>query len=227
MLTSTGTLKTSIGTEARVGTVISAAPVELLDRAVASGSVTSASTVKLINGAPSNGKVENATLSLQKLLPLNVTFPASQGDKSLEHDVKLSLSPGSYGTLSVKSRAVLTLTPGDYYFNSLQVLEPDAAIVINRTDSSKPVRIYTKSALTFRGKVREMTGKTPNVLFVYAGTTPVPIESAFTGTLVAPSAKVTVNRTNQPHQGAFFAKDLDVQANTRVVHVPSQIQWQP
>jgi hypothetical protein len=228
LLVSAGTAQTSIGIEARVGTIYSLGGVKLLDRAHASGSVTSGGTVQLINGATIAGaKNQNAKLGLEKLTALSIPFPPNQGPVMLEPDQKRTLAPGSYAAVSVKSRATLTLKSGDYYFDALHALEPQSTIVVDTRNSLLPVRIFVKSALTFRGRIADVTSARPEVLVVYQGTAVANVESAFNGTLVAPVAKVLLGTTTRPHVGAFFANQLEVSANGRVQYARPVTDWLP
>jgi hypothetical protein len=78
LLVSAGTFATSIGVDAKIGSLQSKAPVTLRDRARASGSVMSSGLVTRLNGAGASGGVfSNVSLALNGLSSFNVTFPAA------------------------------------------------------------------------------------------------------------------------------------------------------
>ena len=55
------------------------------------------------------------------------------------------------------------------------------------------------------------------------GTSPIPIEGPFTGTLMALAAPVTIATINQQptaHSGAFYAKDITVNPDNTITHFP-------
>ncbi len=55
-------------------------------------------------------------------------------------------------------------------------------------------------------------------MFVYLGADPISIQGNFVGTIVAPAARLEVH--NGDYFGAFFAKDLVLRPNARVLHRP-------
>ena len=55
------------------------------------------------------------------------------------------------------------------------------------------------------------------------GTSSIPIEGPFTGTLMALTASVTIATINQQptaHSGAFYAKDITVNPDNTITHFP-------
>lgn len=223
LIVSAGTATTRVGVEARFGALRSRGPVDLRDRAVASGSVVSAGNVTIGNGASAaQGIYSNKPQVLDSLSTFNVTFPTAGAAVSLEPDQRLELSPGSYGALNVKSRSAIFLTAGDYFFTSF-TLEPTASLVID--SSAGPVRIYVKNSLTFRGTILDALGGEPQSFIGYFGTTDALIESAFEGTLTAPKAKVVIS--SNKHYGAFYARELEVQAGARIEYRKPTAAWFP
>lgn len=218
-----GTSTTTVGADAKIGSLRSRAPVQLRDRARASGSITSGGAVTLGNGAGATGGIKpNVTVEASTLASFSVAFPAVGADVSLEPDRRLTLSPGSYGAMSVKAGSVLTLLPGTYYFTSL-TLEPQATLLVDT--KTKATRVHVKSGLTFRGRILEQSATPSKLLLLYFGTNTAPVEASFSGNIVAPNAKVVLSSTS--HFGAFFAKELEVQAGARINYRPSPYPWQP
>ena len=219
---SSGTLTTTVGVDARIGSLQSRAPVSLKDRARATGSIMSGGAVLLGSGAGADGGIsKNVALALDPLA-FSITFPAAGAQVWLEPSQKRILPAGSFGSVNLKTTSVLFLNSGDYYFQSLTV-EPGAQVGIDA--SQGPVRIYVKSSLIFRGNAAGPDGAPPKLILVYMGTTAAPIESSFEGTLVAPNAKVTLGSV--AHYGAFYAKELEVQAGATLNFTTADTRWLP
>jgi hypothetical protein len=130
--------------------------------------------------------------------------------------------PGSFGAVTLNPGSGLYLASGDYYFQSLNV-QPQSALVLD--NAGGPVRIYVKSSLVFSGIAVGSSGAPPQFLLAYLGTTAAPLQSAFDGTLVAPNAKITL--PSVAHTGAFYARELEVQAGAKVTYVPLAGSWTP
>jgi|GEM_PF-5901408 len=215
-LANAGATETTVGVSARVRDIWSVASVVLRDRARADGSVRSEGTVTPLGGAVVTGQtVQHATLSPLSLTSWSVTLPASNaGDVNLEPDTQRTLAPGAYRNLSVKSRATLNLTAGTYFFQAAAI-EPQA--IIGLTTTGGPVVVYLSGALTFRGSILDRQDRA-DFLVVALGPSPVVIDSAFTGTIVAPQAPLTL--ATATHAGAFFARDIDVRPDVVLVARP-------
>jgi hypothetical protein len=120
-------------------------------------------------------------------------------------------APAGYTDIDIKTAAQLNLT-GTYTFNSMMV-EPGG--ILNIDNSQGPVFIYLKTGFTFRGTVTTANTQ-PNVLFGIAGTSPVIIDQAFHGIVVAPSADLSLATTTAGHVGAFFAHSITAHQNTKI-----------
>jgi hypothetical protein len=223
LLISAGSQPTTVGVDARIGSLRSRAAVTLQDRARAAGSIVSSGTVALGSGAGADGGIKpNVPLGIDPLSSFTVTFPSAGAPILLEPNQQRSIFPGSSGAVTLRSHSVLFLSAGDYYFQSFTV-EPEALVVIDSTNG--PVRIYVKSALTFRGSMTGQVGGAPKVLLAYLGASLATIDSPFDGTLVAPNAKALL--ATATHLGAFYAKEIEVQAGATVTYVPPPVQWFP
>lgn len=223
LLVCAGTETTRVGVEAQIGALRARGPVELRDRAYATGSIVSGANVTLGNGAGAALGIQSyKAQALDSLATFNVTFPAAGAAISLEPDQRLDVVPGSYGALNVKSRSAIFLTAGDYFFTSF-TLEPSASIVMDSSEG--PVRIYVKNSFTFRGTMLDAFGEEANSFIGYFGTTDALVEAPFDGTLVAPKAKVVVS--SNKHYGAFYARELEVQAGARIEYRAPAAVWFP
>jgi hypothetical protein len=204
----TGTVQTDVGTDTKLGNIISQSPVVIRDRSAVAGFVRSAGKVSLINGATIAGAdVQNTPITPLQTFTWTVTIPPSTGDIDLEPDqTRAPLSPGSYGNVALKSRTALSLLPGTFFINSLDV-EPQATLIV----SSGPVFIYVGSSLIFHGTIS--AGTQDRSFFIgYLGTAMVSLETVFTGTIVAPHALLRFAPTNGgSFVGSFFAQDVDVE----------------
>jgi len=137
-------------------------------------------------------------------------------------DSTRTLAPGSYGALNIASRTKVYLRSGTYFFTSGN-LEPGADVRLNT--STGPVYLYVKDSFTFKGKFVDSSGRYDQVMVGYFGTAVANIETAFSGTLVAPRARVELKTVTDAHRGSFFAKELEVFARTRVEHHPFVGTW--
>lgn len=221
-----GSTATQFGANSRVGSAWSRASVTARERATIDGSLSTAGTLTRQNGVTITGTLrEQAALTFPDLARFQIGFPTSnQGSWTIEPDRTLDLAPGSYGTVSVKSRSTLRLRTGTYFFEGFHVLEPDAQVTFDT--SAGEAFLYVKSALTYRGAFRASTGRHDQVLLAYFGTNTAVIEAPFSGTLVAPLARIKLGMSHKgPHYGAFFGRDVQLDADAVVAHRPFKRAW--
>ena len=202
-----------VGTDAKIGGLWSAGPVDLRDRAHIYGDV-KAPQVWKGNGVTIDGSTAS---SPGDVAPIDIDafeLPQSGGDINLEPDTKRVLAPGSYGTLSVKSRARLVLGAGDYSFASVHI-EPQGKIVLKA--GCPKTRIESRQALFFRGYINPKTsdGAEAAPSFVHRGTQAAHIEAPFRGEVLAPNAEVILS--SHQHAGRVFAKQVRIQAGGSLV----------
>lgn len=219
----TGSGSTELGVEAITGNLWSQGPVTMRDRSRVNGSIKSASPV-----TRQNGTVVTGTVTVGPITPLRdsrweVSLPAQTGGEvNLEPDTpQRELAPGGYGNANIKARASIKLKAGTYLFQSM-MLEPQSRVVVDDTEG--PVVVYVNSSFTFRGsieQVRNPAPPSPDLLVVVRGTTALPIEAAFRGTIFAPSTLIRLSSTT--HTGTFIGKQVELQAGGQVVHRP--FQW--
>ena len=162
-------------------------------------------------GSATKKAMSNATISDA------MTFPATTQSVVANSGQTIAMVPGSYTTVTANSGGTLSLAPGDYYFSSLD-LESASTLKINTTASA--TRIFIASALTFRASMVG-AGDGSRFLIVYVGTNAATLESAFTGSVVAPNALLTLGIANgQAHSGSFMAQSIEVQPNAKLKYVP-------
>jgi hypothetical protein len=166
-------------------------------------------------GVLTDGGVDTTTpLTPATTLTWTVALPASGPAINVSPGASTSRGPGAYGSVTVFQNATLTLSTGTYYFDTLQ-LESGAHVVLNQT--SGPVVIYVRTTLILRGDIKAATsGAAPDLLLVYLGTVSASAEVPFAGTLIAPNARLFLGSVTPGHTGAFFAKNLEVGAHTKV-----------
>jgi DNA-binding protein YbaB len=215
-----GTVQTNVGADAQVGDVWSRAPVVLRDRCKVTGSVRSMSTVTRQSATVVTGSViENGFIQVPNL-NLSVTFPGTnQGNKTVAPNGQLTLAPGAYADVIVNAGATLFLSGGTYFMNNLTV-EPGAKL--SCTSQTTQVTVYVKLGFIFRGSIIEKNSTArPKFFLGCFGTSLIPIEAPYTGTLVAPDAPVKLGTVGAPgHTGAFYVKDLTVDPDNTIVHFP-------
>jgi hypothetical protein len=181
------------------------------------GSLTTSGTYSAQLGAQVTGSIYQQAFVPTQPLAWSVTFATpNQGSVVVAPDTTRVLTPGVYGAGSVQSRAVLKLRSGTYYFDSL-AFEPQAVLELDQAAGA--VTIYVKSQLTFRGSTRVTGGGTPQLLVGYFGTDTALLDSAFTGTVIAPNGTLQLASTATGHRGVFFGKRVRVEANTQVTYL--------
>jgi hypothetical protein len=204
-----GTAETNIGVEAQVGTVWSAGPIVMRDRAVATGNVTTKSTLTQWAGAVVQGTItENASVRPNDTIDWSVPISGTNlGQRDVQPDQTQPLDPGRYGPVSVKPRATLSLRSGTYFMDSLTV-EPESHLDINETGG--PVIVYVMGDLIFRGVGAAQDGDLNSFLVVVLGSGSQAIDSTFDGTLIAPNGTIVLATVSGTHKGAFFGKHIEV-----------------
>ncbi len=221
-----GATSTNVGTDGQVGDVWSRAAVEIKERTTVSGNMRTMSALTLRTGASVTGTTtQNGALLQIPTLGLSVTFPGTnQGDRTLpdqNNNKTLDLLPGAFRNITINSQCTLFLRTGTYFFDSW-TMQSDT--ILSCTSGSGLIVVHVRNGFTFRGKIVEKVGSARPKLFVGVyGTSPIPIEGPFTGTLMALNAPVTIATINQQptaHSGAFYAKDITVNPDNTITHFP-------
>ena len=213
-----GTGVTELGADDRTGNVWSAGAVTLRNRARVEGFVkTNATVTRQIDASVTSGIFERAALTFPAA-PGPVTFPGGTfADVTVDPDKTSSIAPGSFKNVSVRSRGVLNLASGTYFFESLTI-EPQAEVRLNK--SGGPVIINVKTLLAIKGPL--VSSDPASGAFVrYAGTAATVVEVPYRGTLLAPTALLTLATVPSPgFKGLFQARDIEVRPDVTVRHEP-------
>ena len=221
-VSTTGSALLTIGLDAKPRKVVANAAATIGDRTKVDGDL-------LIAGAPNVAasvqvfgvKQLSANVDEQPVFKMPVQIPdVVAGNISVEPDRQVPLPPAKYGTVSVKSRSTVTLSTGVYEFASLNVLEPQAKLLID--DSAGPVIIYVRTAFVYRGGVQDkaVSGRFPKLLMVYLGTADLWVESPFQGHLFAPNSTAHLRPGTGQFVGSFWGKNVDTNPDTVLVHKP-------
>lgn len=206
--------QTAVGVTATPGNVYSVANVFLRDRSHVFGFVRTTGSVTQQNQVVVDGGIQQGvSLDVRTATSFELDVPDPSGDVILEPDRFRAISPGSYGQLVVKSRSqVELLQSGIYFFTSFD-LEPQASLKLDNANG--PIYIFVQGGqLIYRGAFIKQNASLYNVLLGYAGTTDLAIEQPFSGTILAPNAKINLATTAAGHFGSFFGKSIQAFPNT-------------
>lgn len=221
-VSTTGSTRLTVGLDAKPRKVVANATATIGDRAKIDGDL-------LIGGAATIGpqvqvfgtKQLNANVDEQPVFKIPVQIPdLVGGDQNVEPDRQVPLPPAKYGNVAIKSRSTVTLSTGVYQFGALNVLEPQAKLLID--DAAGPVIVYIKTGFIYRGGVQNkaVSGRFPKLLMVYLGTADLWIESPFQGHLFAPNATSHLRPGQGQFVGSFWGKNVDTNPDTVLVHKP-------
>ncbi len=221
-----GSNHTTLGVDATCGDIESIANIQLNERAHVEGHARTVGTIGEQNAVVvDDGRLPGASIELPPLSTFAIEFPPTGNDVALEPDTARTLAPGSYGKLSVKPASKIYLGAGVYYFEEINVNEPDAEIV-TVSPSGAPTYIYVKNAFIHRGTFRNLDGAQDRLFVAYFGSSSAHIETPFMGTFVAPQATVYLKPLNGlGHTGAFFGRNVEIDAGTFVKHLPFSYSW--
>lgn len=141
------------------------------------------------------------------------------------------LPPGAYGAFDVYSRNHVYLSAGVYAFQRFNT-EPEVKVHLDT--SAGPIVVYVRdnygeeswqNGVGSKGMVVTDAGSPAQLFFVFMGTKDVFVQGSWEGTIVAPNARVKLERPANPgvpgtppsHRGAFFAKRIEVAAGQHTV----------
>jgi hypothetical protein len=129
------------------------------------------------------------------------------------------LAPGRYSTLQLHAQTSVTLTSGVYVFDAFQI-ESDAEIVLDDSNGAIFIYVIADTNYWMRGDMTPANGDYARVLLAYTGFQDQFIEKRFVGTIVSPNAKMVVRSAPEPHKGAIFAKDIEIDTGAIIQHAP-------
>ena len=225
-VSSTGTLSTIVRNDVVLpGDVYTLPQLNVGDRSTLEGLV-------YTDGGVTMGNSTLVTDSLQPPgtpvpLRLDVTVPdASAGSFTVRPDGAADWTDARYDRITVFSRASLTITAGTWFVDHL-TLEPQAELILD--DSAGPIRLVVGQSLTLRGDLIDATddGEAPNLIVAYDGTRNITLERPFSGSMIAPFASLALGGNQVVHEGAFFARRIEVRPGVAVLHLPQQINPEP
>jgi hypothetical protein len=209
-----GTGTVDVGVQAHTGSIISRGQVSLRDRSFVEGSIRTASTVVKQNQVTVTGAItQHATVNVPSPPTITGSWPTSNsGAIDLEPDTKRTLQPGSYLGLSVKSRATLTLAAGTYFFTSFST-EPGSFITAQGATT-----INVRDSVTHRGAIQNAAKQPAPAALRYRGTLTASLEPGWYGSVLAPSATVTIGGAPSVNfRGQLFAKRVEVSPGITII----------
>jgi hypothetical protein len=203
---------TTVGNDAAVnGNLISASPVQLRDRTTVTLIDTNAGLTR------GSGDVIGTVLTTTPVLPAFPTI-SQQFTGTLAVTVAVNgsrtLAPGQYGAVTVFSSGKLVLSAGTYAFTSLD-LEPQATLV-TPSSAAETAQIFVRDSVIYRGRTATASGTLAPLFLGYTSSNAITIESPYTGTIIAPSASLTLQSLNNTgvYTGEFFARAVNLSPAT-------------
>jgi len=221
VVTNTGSGGIDAEPTARLGDVWSTSTVTLRDRVHVLGRIRAPAVIPGSNDLIDGGIDTAAVLTPKVVTTWSVTYPAATApDVIVNVNSTGSAAPGRYGTLRVFGGGKLSLSTGTYFVDNLD-LESTSKVILNQ--DAGPVLIYVRLSTILRGVVSTTTNSPPDLLLGWLGTADLFVEAAFSGAIVAPSAKVVLRSVTGGQSGAFFGKDVAVDAGATVTFRPPNV----
>lgn len=215
VLSNSGVGATTNDVSSSTGTVWSTGAVTLRNNAIVNGDVHGGSTVTLMTGASVTGTVtQNQTLGTTSVT-ISATFPASTNDQTITGS--LTITPGGFRTFHVNGGGTLTFNGGgNYFFDSLSFDSGSNFVVVA---TGGPVFIYVRTAFAFsNANVSFTTGDATQLRVVLFGATGITLGNAFSGTIAAPNATLTI-QTVATYTGAYLANSIVTGSGITFVHM--------
>jgi hypothetical protein len=210
-----------LGVNAHSGDTLSGGNPFLANDASVHGDLTCTGAVTQQQGALITGNKREGQPLPSQLAPLavDVTWaPYVENEIYLQPDTSRVLASGSYGKVVVNARSHLYLTAGDYQFNELQF---ESGAQIHLDTSAGPIRMFVRTSLIERGTWNASDPTGANILLAYLGQNAVTFDANVAATVIAPNASVALGSgANLSFSGGFYARELEVRPDVKVVHVP-------
>jgi len=224
LVSNAGTGKVTLNTSAQTGSIVSVGAVELKKDSKVTGDVTTQGTITITNATVTGTQSPATNVGPLHDETFAVDFTTNtQGSITLNSpptgERVTNLAPGRYSSVTIQPRNRVNLRSGDYVLNSFD-LEPQSRLVID--DTNGPVRISVRDTVLYKGHIQSAGSSHPAVRFVDVGTSLVVLESAFTGTFLAPNASVRLATlpAGESHIGAFYGKSLELSPDVKLVSNP-------
>jgi MYXO-CTERM domain-containing protein len=204
----TGTGITEVGVQAQTGDITSRANVLLRDRSTVHGFLRTSGTLTRQNLTTVTGTIQTGVpLVLGGVSNPPVSFPTMlpASDIVLPPDAIGSAAPGSHRKITANSRAQLTLAAGDYLVEELDI-EPQAVVKV-----SPLTRLFVKNSVIYRGLFANSSGQPAPTFLAYYGTSALFLESNFSGTLLASSARAVLgDADSRTFAGRVLAREIEL-----------------
>jgi hypothetical protein len=216
-----GSTGTTLAPDAKVSGIASVAKVTLGDRVQVWGDIV-APLVKPGANVQFKGTTSNDLTRIQpaQVVKLDVTYPAASAPTVwLDPNQTQAVAPGRYATLRAANSATIKLKAGTYFAEEL-LFESGSRLEID--SSAGTVVLFARKKVGWQGSVVVPPGQSPDWLLIYNGTDPLSIMAPFRGAIFAPTAQLAFQGTPGEHRGAFVARDINVDANQKIVHVPTK-----
>ncbi len=199
---------TEVGVQSHIGDITSVANVSVRDRGNVHGFIKTSGVVTRQNQTTVTGPIQqHVALSLGGVQNPPLSFPTMlpASDVVLAPDAIGSAAPGSHRQIIAYSRSKLTLSAGDYLVENLDV-EPQASIVV-----VPGTRLFVKSSMVYRGAFVGTTGAPASTFVAYYGQPALYLESNFSGTLLASSARAVLgDGDSHTYGGRVIAKEIEL-----------------
>jgi hypothetical protein len=209
--------RTTLGVSSRSNDLWSRGPVVVHPDAIVSGSVHTRSPVDAKNRASVLGTIdEQALFDPLVSTSWNVVLSTSGlGNFVVPAETTRRISPGRYASIIVEPKALLEIEPGVYAADELLIGSNARAELVG----AGGLQFYVSSNVQYKGPI--VVPDPSAFILAYSGTTTAFLNEPFTGTLVAPHARVVLaGPGGTHHSGAWFAGDVDVRPGVVVEHRP-------
>ena len=213
MVANLGKGATVIGDGVKAGGVVGMGPVRVAAGAQIAGDVRGAGSIDVAAGA----KVTGTTGANALLLPFVESSWTVHSPGNADHDVAVAkdetkkLAPGAYRAVIVHEGGVLQLSPGDYFVGSLKV--ENLGRIEHHVSEFWPVVMYVSGAALLRGKVGKEKGAA-QFLLVTPKVRKLAIGQFFSGTVLAPNARLILGGKGTVLRGGFVGRDIEVLPGT-------------
>lgn len=155
--------------------------------------------------------------AITRVARYSLALPKKNGGKGETVSVGLRrLQPNRHGAFVVKAEATLRLDCGTHYFDALNIEEAATLEVDNRSCSTW-VWVLGRASLT--GRIVPDADH-PTLAFLLAAETEVQLSGPLNWTLLAPHARIRLERYQEPHRGAVYAAQVELARGTRLQHRP-------
>jgi hypothetical protein len=212
-----------VGSHGVAPIVISQGDVTVRSLGVAAGVLTSGKAFVQAGGNPGTVR-SGADLTPTTTLSWTLALPGGTPvDVRLASDqAALALAPAAYGRVTTNRNTTLQLGAGTYRLSALDVAPQSTLAIDNRAGA---VNIYVESRFIYRGSMTIADPGTPNVLFVYDGTSKVFLEQSFRATLVSPAAGISVQTSSLAgviHPCSLYGLSVEVHPHVIIEQRPYQ-----